>query len=170
MSHEDPIAVYMRELKRHLRVRGLRRRRIVEEVECHLSQRRTDLQRDRGIEPRSAAMEAIQRFGAAEEMAAQFNRAPRRPRILERRLIALWVSWIAAMAMGTATVWAAVDSPGPSGHLGIAHRNQATRVLLLCSPRHAHSSNPLDLLGKTPILQQPKCQAPGGEALRCQSE
>lgn len=170
MSCEDPIAVYMRELKRHLRVRGLRRRRIVEEVEGHLSQRRSDLQRDRGIEPRSAAREAIQRFGAAEEMAAQFNRAPRRPRILERRLMALWVSWIAAMAMGTATVWAAVDSPGPSGHMGIAHRNQTAGALLLCVPWHARSSNPLQMLGKgkTPILQSPKRQVPGGEARRCQ--
>lgn len=111
MSGQDQISAYLRELKAHLRVRGLRRRRILEEVQTHLLQSANDL-RSRGLSDSDQATQAaIDRFGSAKGMAAQFNSRPAKRRMLERRLIVLWTSWIAAMAMGSATVWAAMNSP-----------------------------------------------------------
>ena len=151
MSAEDPIAVYLRELRAHLRARGPRRRRILAEVETHLSLRRMDLQRAGIAESEAAAQEAIARFGDARRVAAQFNETRRGPRILERRLTALWVSWIAAMAMGTATVWAAVDSPGGSF---AAHRANVPHAQSpLCAIEPLHVSNLLGLRGRALMLQ-----------------
>jgi hypothetical protein len=110
---KDPISLYICELKAHLRARGLRRRRIVLEVEAHLDQSSSEM-RKRGLDADEAMIAAIERFGAAEQVAAQFKRPPAASRLLERRLIVLWVSWIAAMGMGSATVWAAVS--GPEAH------------------------------------------------------
>ncbi len=150
MSAEDPIALYLAELKAHLRAHGPRRRRILVEVEAHLCQRCADLQKA-GIAEPSAAQEAVARFGDARRVAAQFNETRRGPRILERRLTALWVSWIAAMAMGTATVWAAVDSPGSSF---AAHRVSVPDTQSpMCAFQTLHLSNLLGLRSHTPMLQ-----------------
>ncbi len=165
MSPEDPIVVYLKELKAHLRARGPRRRRILAEVEAHLCQRRMDLQRAGLAEPDAAAQEAVARFGDARRMAAQFNEVCRRPRILERRLTALWVSWIAAMAMGTATVWAAVDSPGPS--LAAHHATIPSAQSPLCAIEPLHLSNLLGQRGRAPMLQPAAQQKSRGEDRRC---
>jgi hypothetical protein len=164
MSPEDPIAVYLKELKAHLRARGPRRRRILAEVEAHLCQRRMDLQRAGVAESDAAAQEAVARFGDPRRMAAQFNEVRRRPRILERRLTALWVSWIAAMAMGTATVWAAVDSPGRS--LAAHHATIPGAQSPLCAPKPLHLSNLLGQRGRAPMLQAAQ-QKSRGEDPRC---
>lgn len=167
MSAEDPIAIYVRELKAHLRARGPRRRRIVDEVEAHLCERRSDIQRAGTSEPRAAAREAIARFGDAEGMAAQFNRVERKLRPFERRLATLWLAWIAAMAMGTATVWAAVDSSGAGRRYSQHHHVSAGLAGPLCAPA---SSRRLDLLPAAdgrPILQAGTQQGRGGDDHRC---
>ena len=61
------IDAYLAELSRHLRVGPLRRRRILAEVEAHL----TDAGGDE---------EAVARFGAPEEVAGRFNELAPRPR------------------------------------------------------------------------------------------
>lgn len=166
MSAEDPIDAYMVELRAHLRARGRRRQRIVEEVEDHLSARCGDLRRQGLSEPRAAAREAIARFGDARGVADQFN-AQRRPRIVERRLTALWVSWIAAMAMGTATVWAAVDSPGARSRIGRGAAAAPISAPARCGGAADRASN---LLGVDPhrlILQPVKQRGPRGEQPTC---
>jgi hypothetical protein len=168
MSAEDPIAIYIRELKAHLRARGPRRRRIVAEVQTHLCERRSDIQRDGVSEPQAAAQEAIARFGDAEGMAAQFNRVQRTLRPFERRLATLWLAWIAAMAMGTATVWAAVDSGGTGTRYRAHHATGAAPAGPFCAP--AGSRLRLDLLqtaGALPILQSGGQNGRGGESPRC---
>lgn len=167
MSPEDPIAVYIRELKAHLRARGVRRRRIVEEVEAHLSERRSDIQRSGTSEPHAAAREAICRFGDAERVATQFNGVQRKLRPFERRLATLWLAWIAAMAMGTATVWAAVDSSATGTRYSQHHHFGAIATSPLCA---LGSSRRLDLLpaaGGRPILHQGNQQGRGGDDHRC---
>ena len=168
MSAQDPIALYLTELKAHLRARGLRRRRILCEVQAHLRQRRSDLQRTGMSEPRAAEREAIARFGDAQEMAAQFNRLDRRFRPFERRLVALWLAWIAAMAMGSATVWAAVDSSGPSART-IEHRVAAAgEAGPFCA---LEGSGPADLLkisALPPIVQPEMRPQSRGDDHRCQ--
>ena len=166
MSVEDPIAIYIRELKAHLRARGLRRRRIVDEVEAHLCERRSDLQRAGVSEPAAAAQEAIARFGDAAGMAAQFNRVDRRLRPFERRLATLWLAWIAAMAMGTATVWAAVDSSGTRAHYTL-HR-AAGAVSPFCPPAGSRHLELLPAAGAGPILQQGNPHGRRGDDHRCQ--
>lgn len=168
MSSEDPIAIYLGELKAHLRARGLRRRRIVEEVETHLCERRGDIQRAGVSEPQAAAEEAIARFGDAEGMAAQFNGIERKLRPFKRRLATLWLAWIAAMAMGTATVWAAVDSGGAGTRYPAHHFAGAAPRSPFCAP--AGSGVRIDLLraaGSLPILQPGEQHAPRGESPRC---
>lgn len=138
MSSQDQISAYLRELKAHLRARGLRRRRIVEEVQTHLLQSAHDL-RNRGIaNSEQATQAAIDRFGDAKEMAAQFNFRPAKRRMLERRLVVLWTSWIAAMAMGSATVWAAMSSPEAgafrSGSVIQSAKPHAAPRCMVCAP------------------------------------
>jgi HAAS len=168
MSAEDPIAIYIRELKAHLRARGPRRRRIVSEVRTHLCERRSDIQRDGVSEPRAAAQEAIARFGDAERMAAQFNRVPRTLRPFERRLATLWLAWIAAMAMGTATVWAAVDSGGTGTRYSARHAGGVTPIGRFCAPAGSHLRLEMGkTAGAQPILQSGGRPGRRGESPRC---
>jgi hypothetical protein len=168
MSAQDPIAIYLRELKAHLRARGLRRHRILSEVQAHLRQRRSDLQRTGIREPRAAEREAIARFGDAQEMATQFNRLDRRARPFERRLVALWLAWIAAMGMGSATVWAAVDSNGPSAHT-IQHRStSAVQASPFCALAGSHEPDLLKVSALPPIVQPPMRRQSRGEHHGCQ--
>lgn len=164
MSDEDLIATYLRELRAQLHMRGSRRRRIVREVEAHLRERQSDLRLGGRLEPSQAAQEAIARFGDPRQLADQFNRAPRRVRILERRLIALWVAWIAAMGMGTATVWAAVDSSEQSAHRVTELVHQGP----LCERVSARQPNLLRLTGKPHILQAGGHRRQRGEETECQ--
>lgn len=168
MRTGDPIALYLDELKAHLRARGLRRHRILCEVQSHLRQRRADLQRMGMCESREAEREAIARFGDAEEMAAQFNRLDRRSRPFERRLIALWLAWIAAMAMGSATVWAAVDSSGPSAR-AIQHRAaDAGKASPFCALAGSHAADLLKVAARPRIVQPGMRHHSRGDDHRCQ--
>jgi hypothetical protein len=110
---DDPVGAYVRALEAQLQIRGpRRRRRILNEVRAHLSEALIDL--EPGCSREGAAREAIARFGSAREIAAVFNatRGERRP--LARRLVTLWATWIVAMAMGSVTVWAAVQDQQPA--------------------------------------------------------
>jgi hypothetical protein len=123
---EDPVGAYVRALEAQLQIRDpRRRRRILNEVRAHLSEALIDL--ESGCSRDSAAREAIARFGSAREIAAVFNAARGEHRPLARRLVTLWATWIVAMAMGSVTVWAAVQDQQPASS---AHsRSRPTKVV-----------------------------------------
>ncbi|HEV7942825.1 MAG TPA: permease prefix domain 1-containing protein [Solirubrobacteraceae bacterium] len=168
MSTPDPIALYIKELKAHLRARGLRRRRIICEVQAHLRQRRSDLQRTGMSEPHAAEREAIARFGDAQEMAAQFNRLDRGFRPFERRLVALWLAWIAAMGMGSATVWAAVDSSGPPAHAVQHHATHVGDAGPFCALAGSRPADLLKVSALPPIVQPQLRRQSRGDDHGCQ--
>jgi hypothetical protein len=164
MSGEEHIACYLNELRGQLRLRGSRRRRVVKEIEAHLCERQSELQHRQKLQPAEAARQAIARFGDPRQLADQFNEAPRRVRILERRLVALWVAWIAAMGMGTATVWAAVNSSEQSAHrVGeLAHQGPP------CSRVTPWRATLLRPIGKAHILQAGEHRRQRGKEIGCQ--
>jgi hypothetical protein len=108
-AQSDPIGVYLRELEGRLGKRRIFSRRALSEVRAHLVESAEELARGSGGTHAAAQREAIARFGGATELARDLL-AVRRPRsAAAQRLVTLWVAWAAAMAMGSATVWAAVD-------------------------------------------------------------
>jgi hypothetical protein len=111
----DPVAAYVRELEVHLRRRGRVRGRITGEVRGHLEEGIEALARERNLPRSVAAAETIARFGSAEELAGQFNATPKRRSEASRRLAVLWIAWLGAMGMGSATVWAAFDGSAGAG-------------------------------------------------------
>lgn len=140
MSADDPLTVYMREFAAQLKARGLRRRRILTEVRAHVSEAVADLERDRPNE--RAVREAIARFGSAPEIAAQFNSPPPSTRLAARRLAVLWAAWLAAMAMGSATVWAAAQGgSAPVAHVLATHRHAAHAPVARAPVTHGHAAH-----------------------------
>lgn len=123
---DDPVAAYVGEFEAQLQIRGPRRRRILNEVRTHLSEALIDVELGRSRD--SAAREAIARFGSAREIAANFNATRRERRPLARRLVTLWAAWIVAMAMGSVTVWAAVQ--GQQSSDAARARPKPTRVVV----------------------------------------
>jgi hypothetical protein len=109
------IDLYVKELSSQLRFHGLRRWRIVREVRDHLSESASDFERKQRAGRGSAEHDAIARFGGARQIAAELNARPPAHSRAAHRLALLWVSWIAAMGMGSATVWAAVEWPTTAG-------------------------------------------------------
>jgi hypothetical protein len=103
MPATDPIAAYVGELGSRLGGSWLRRRRIIAEVRCHLSE---SVAADPLAEqdPAAAARRAIARFGTVEEMAQSF--AAGRERGFRRGHARLGVAAVAA-----ALVCAAVATP-----------------------------------------------------------
>ncbi|MHB1999962.1 MAG: permease prefix domain 1-containing protein [Solirubrobacteraceae bacterium] len=130
-SEPDPIGAYLQELEGRLRARRIVSRRALSEVRAHLVESAEELARRSGSTRAAAEREAVERFGDAAELARDLDAARRRRSVAAHRFVTLWVAWAAAMAMGSATVWAAVDLQSTSRtatrSLGGAHA--ATRSL-----------------------------------------
>jgi hypothetical protein len=108
-SELGPIGAYVRELEGRLGARRLLRRRVLSEVRNHLRESAEDLQRRPATTRAHAEREAVARFGDADELARGLRTVRGRRSLAAHRLVTLWIAWAAAMAMGSATVWAAVD-------------------------------------------------------------
>jgi hypothetical protein len=104
-----PIGAYMAELEGRLGVRRILSRRVLAEVRSHLGESAEELARRSAMTRTVAEREAVARFGAADELAHDLRAARNRRSSAAHRIAALWVTWAVAMAMGSATVWAAVD-------------------------------------------------------------
>jgi hypothetical protein len=145
---DDPVAVFLRELDTQLRPRGLARRRIAKEVRAHLEDSIEGLEHESELTRSSATEETLARFGNARQLAAQFNALPTRRSVAARRLAVLWIAWLGAMGMGSATVWASFDASAAAG--GSQHRTTVIRTVRpLCTttdagrqPVHSLSSRP----------------------------
>ncbi len=119
MDTPDPIHVYLRELKRELRVRGTARRRIVAELRAHLLDD-VEAERSSGTEQDVAAQRAIARCGLAAETAHQFNCLPARRSAVVRRALVPWLAAAALSLTATATVWAFHAGTAPP-HRALTH-------------------------------------------------
>jgi hypothetical protein len=125
MDTPDPIDVYLRELKRELRVRGMARRRILAELRAHLLDA-VEAEGSKGADEGVAAQRAVVRFGLAAETARQFNcLAARRGAVLRRALVP-WIAAIALSLTATATVWAFHAGP-PQPQRALAHPSSQER-------------------------------------------
>lgn len=136
-DREDPVAAYLRELETDLR-RRRSRRRIAREVRGHLEEGIEVLERERNLTRSAAAAETLDRFGGARQLAAQFNAISTRRSVAVRRLAVLWIAWLGAMGMGSATVWASLHGPAPAR----TSRHAATVAPLarpLCSTTDRHT-------------------------------
>ncbi len=120
MDTPDPIAAYLRELRRELRARGRARRRILTEVRAHLSDA-AEAEQSRGAEESLAAQRAIVRVGLAAETADQFNCPAGRRGVVLRRALVPWIAAVALTSIATATVWASHAGPAPTQQ-AVAHR------------------------------------------------
>jgi hypothetical protein len=133
MDAADPIAAYLEELERQLRVPRRARRRILTEVRAHLLDA-ADAEQPSAAGGRCAAERAVVRFGLAAETAHQFNRPGSRRNALLRRALVPSIAALAVTSMATATVWAFGPGPAPSrsrrapDHLAQRHRPAARTV------------------------------------------
>ncbi len=112
MSAQDPIDLYLGELKRRLVVRGRSRRRVLAEVRAHLLEA-ADAERSPGDLEGDAAARAVTRFGPPAETAREFNRGARHRRNLARRALVPSLAAVALTSLATATVLAFYPSTSP---------------------------------------------------------
>jgi hypothetical protein len=151
LDRDDPVAAYLGELDAHLRPRGLARRRIATEVRGHLEESIEGLERERQLTRGTAAAETLERFGTARQLAAQFNALPTRRSIAARRLAVLWIAWLGAMGMGSATVWASLDASAAAG--GSQRQPAVVRTVAPCPATHARG-----IPGHSPDLRTGRCR------------
>lgn len=158
-QHPDPIAAYVSELEASLRPRRMLGRRIVRkrvltEVSSHLRESAEEIASHRPTTRATAEREAVARFGGAHELAAGIAAARRARPLAAQRLVALSAAWAAAMALGSATVWAAVQvqstahaatpartAPGPAG---LSPRRAAPLIPLSPAPGRARARQRCD--------------------------
>lgn len=125
----DPIGAYLAELEAELGVRRLLRRRVLCEVRLHLHESADELVQCNATTRSLAEREAVARFGGVEELARGLKSVCARRSLVANRLVTLSVAWAAAMAMGSATVWAAVDLQSTASiraQAGVSHRVHAS--------------------------------------------
>jgi len=120
----DPIGEYVEAVRAQLRAPRLRRRRIASELRAHLIDSAAELSAGTA----DAARIAVERCGDAGATAAAFNSLPRRRHGLARRWTAASAAWVLAIAMGSATVWAANQPQGSAAGAHAAARSAPLRT------------------------------------------